>query len=79
MINANIDLGQLIVAGMIAVIGYFLKKELTTITARLNKHDQMIIRMFGDINLLLGRGDRSYRDPDIYHGKLKQAKVEDED
>ena len=57
MLNSNIDLGQLIVAGMIGVIGFFVKRELSTITRRLDRHDRVIMNMFGGLNRLLGKTD----------------------
>ena len=51
MLSPNIDAGQLLITGMIAVIGYFIKRELDTITKRLDKHDSMLIRMISRMRL----------------------------
>ncbi len=62
MMSPNVDLGQVIIAGMLAVIGYFIKRELASIGSRLDKHDTLILKMFGDINRLLGRAGLRVRE-----------------
>lgn len=54
MINSNIDLGQIILGASIAVIGYFIKKEIGTLGARLDKHDAMILGLVSDVQRLIG-------------------------
>jgi hypothetical protein len=42
VISSNIDIGQLIIAGFIATVGWFLKLEITRTTDRLDKHERAI-------------------------------------
>lgn len=52
--NPSIDLGQLIVATLLTIIGYFVKKELSTLTRRLDQHEQRIFNLVGDVQKLIG-------------------------
>jgi hypothetical protein len=51
MISTNIDIGQLLIVTALAIIGWFIKRELDTITKRLDRHDAMLLRMLGRVRL----------------------------
>jgi len=55
MLNTNIDLGQILVASLIAIVGYFVKRELNQITTRLDRHDSVILDLIRDVSTLIGR------------------------
>ena len=42
MFTLNVDLGQLVIASMIAAIGWLLNNKISSIDNQLSKHDQMI-------------------------------------
>jgi hypothetical protein len=50
----HVDLGQIIIAVLIATVGYFLKKEVTTFGIRLDRHDAILIKLVGDVQRLIG-------------------------
>jgi len=53
----NIDLGQillLVVGGLLAVVGWFTKKEITSFGRRLDSHDTAIIQLTGNVQRLIG-------------------------
>lgn len=56
-INGNIDLGQLIIAGLVgflSFIGWFIKREVTTVNSRLSKHDEALVNLAADVQRLIG-------------------------
>ena len=53
----SIDLGQLIVSAgilLVAVIIWFVKKEINSFAFRLDKHDTIIQQLVGDVQKLIG-------------------------
>jgi len=42
MFTNSIDLGQVITAALIGIIGFFMKREINTIGKRLDKHDDIL-------------------------------------
>jgi hypothetical protein len=54
VISSNIDIGQLIIAGFIATVGWFLKLEITRTTDRLDKHERAIQELVGQIQYIIG-------------------------
>ena len=54
MFSPHIDLGQVILAGLISIIGWFIRRELTSLTSRLDKHDGILIKMVENIGELKG-------------------------
>ncbi len=59
MISPNIDIGQLIIAGLIATVGWFIKRELTTLVRRLDKHDDAIFTLANHVQRLIGFAEGS--------------------
>lgn len=58
MINAHIDLGQLIIAILIALLGiiaWFIRKEITEFGLRLDKHETMLFRMTQNVSIVMGQ------------------------
>lgn len=54
MFSFQVDLGQLLIVGAMGIIGWFVKKELTTINERLDGHDERIFTMMGQLQNLVG-------------------------
>jgi len=54
MFTPSIDLGQLVLGTLIAVIGWFVKKELNSLTARLDRHDNILIKLVSELGELKG-------------------------
>ncbi len=53
----HIDLGQIIIASILtslAVIGYLIKREVGNFAQRLDKHEDIILRLVGDVQRLIG-------------------------
>lgn len=55
MITANVELGQLIIAGMVAAVGWFVQRTIITFEERISKHEEMMFEMNGDIKEIKGR------------------------
>ena len=56
-INFNVDLGQillLIVGVVISIIGWFIKKEITSFGTRIDKHDEVLFSLTGQVQRLIG-------------------------
>jgi ABC-type transporter Mla subunit MlaD len=71
MISTHVDLGQIIIASMLGIIGYFVKRELASISNRLDKHDGQIIgliktvaEVYGAMNARSGAATRRINDSD---------------
>lgn len=54
MINSNIDLGQIIIACLITIVGFFVKRELNHFTKKLETHDTMLNDLLREVNQLIG-------------------------
>ncbi len=55
MFNATIDLGQVVLASLIMIIGYFVKRTLNEFGSRLDKHDTILLNLVRDVGMLVGR------------------------
>lgn len=68
MITTHIDLGQIILASMIAIIGYLIKRMVDKVDARLDKHDILLVQLIKDVAHLIGivgrRRTNHINDPD---------------
>jgi hypothetical protein len=53
MITTTIDVGQIIIASLIAIVGWFTVTKLNGIDSKLEKHDKAIFDMWGLLNRLL--------------------------
>lgn len=53
--NLHIDLGQIIISALIAVVGYFIRKEITTFGERLDKHEETIFTMAQNVSQVIGQ------------------------
>ncbi len=54
-VSANIDFGQMLIATLIAIVGWFIKKEITDFGKRLDKHEDVIFNMTQTISTVLGQ------------------------
>lgn len=54
MFSFNIDLGQIIIAGLIGIVGYFFKRTIDEFKTRIDKHEDILFKMNGDLQLLVG-------------------------
>ena len=50
----HIDFGQIVISTFIAVIGYLLINLISGFRERLDKHDQLLIGLVGDVQRLIG-------------------------
>lgn len=57
----NIDLGHLIVSSCVLVIGFFLRRELMTLTARLDNHDALLQGLIRDVSRMIGASEARER------------------
>jgi hypothetical protein len=48
------DFGQIILGSLIAIIGYLIKRQINEFSDRLDKHDEMIRGLFGDVQYIVG-------------------------
>lgn len=49
MFNWNIDFGQLIITVMLAIIAFFMKRQMDIFDLRLDKHDELFLKVIKDI------------------------------
>ena len=63
MITSQIDLGQIILGFIMTTMGWLIKRELSGIHDRLDKHDEVIMDLVREVAILIGRahGDGSHR------------------
>lgn len=54
MFHFQVDLGQIIIATLIAVVGYFVKRTIDMFGARLDKHEVVIFDMAQNIQFIMG-------------------------
>ena len=50
----QVDLGQLLTIVIVGIISFFLKRELNRFDFRLDKHDNVLERLIGDTQRLIG-------------------------
>jgi hypothetical protein len=46
MFTFNVDLGQILIASLIAIVGWLLINKITGIDDRLDRHDSMILEIW---------------------------------
>ena len=51
---ATIELGEIIVACTIGIVGWFIKKEIATLGQRLDKHEELIIAITKELSQVVG-------------------------
>lgn len=61
MLSTNIDLGQLILATLIGLVGWFLKKEINEFKTRLDEHEKGFFKLAGDVQRLIGQYEERAR------------------
>lgn len=54
MVTLHVDLGQIIIASLITIIGYLVKSEVASFKHRLDQHDRMLFKLVGDVQRLIG-------------------------
>lgn len=54
MFTFHVDLGQLILAGMIGIIGYLVKRMIDQFGSRLDKHEDILFTLSGQIQKVIG-------------------------
>ena len=55
MFTLNVDLGQIIISALIGIIGWFIKRTIDSFGKRLDKHDEILIGLVGDVQRLIGQ------------------------
>lgn len=55
VVNSTIDLGQIIIATLIAIVGWFVKREINSFNSRLDRHEIVITKLSGHVQNLMGR------------------------
>lgn len=55
MFTLNVDLGQILIGCLIAIVGWFIKKEIVTFGRRLDKHEDTILRMVQQVSVVTGQ------------------------
>lgn len=46
MLNLNVDIGQILIATLIGIVGWLIGNKLSGIDAQLTKHDNMIMEIW---------------------------------
>ncbi len=54
MFTFNVDLGQLIIAGLIGIVGYFVKHTIDKVESRLDKNENAMFVMSNSVQRLIG-------------------------
>lgn len=52
--NLHVDLGQIIIASLIGIVGYLIKREVTNVGNRLDRHEKVIFEMNGAVTRAIG-------------------------
>lgn len=52
--DLHVDLGQVIIGSLIAGVGYLMKMEIANFSKRLDKHEDIIVSLVGDVQRLIG-------------------------
>lgn len=52
--NLHVDLGQVIISALIGGIGYLIKMEISSFKNQLGRHEEIIIKLVGDVQRLIG-------------------------
>ena len=55
MLTLHVDLGQIIIGALIALVGFLLKREVNSIGSRLDKHEQVLFAVNGDLSKAIGQ------------------------
>lgn len=80
MLNTTIDLGQLIIASMIAAVGWFVKREIVNLGIRIDLHDRILFDMSGKVNRLIGAHESIRGTPiNWQHQRFDDSKKEEEE
>ena len=54
MFTLNVDLGQIIIASLIGMVGYFVKRTIDGVTIRIDKHDSILIDLIRSVAAITG-------------------------
>ncbi len=54
MFTPNVDLGQILLGVLIAIIGWFIKREIVTLSNRLDKHDDILLNLVSELGEVKG-------------------------
>lgn len=60
MFTFNVDLGQLIIAGLISIIGYLSTRAINRVYETLDKHDKLITELTIKLEVLIARNGRDF-------------------
>lgn len=50
MISTNVDIGQLIIAALIGIVGWFINRSVSAIDKRLDRHDDELRDLFHKVD-----------------------------
>lgn len=53
-ITLHLDVGQLLISSLIAIVGWFIKREITVFGNRLDKHEELLRGVIGSVQRLIG-------------------------
>lgn len=51
----SVDLGQLIIGSLVAIVGWFIKKEIATFGGRLDRHEDTILKLAQNVSTVTGQ------------------------
>lgn len=54
MFHLQLDLGQIIISVLIAIVGFFVKKTISDFGTRIDKHETILFKMAQDIQYIIG-------------------------
>lgn len=72
MIESHIDVGQLIISGLIVIVGWFIANQIIDFKKKIERHDTILFSLTGSVQRLIG----------IYQGMINgphNRRAEDED
>lgn len=58
MFTFNVDLGQLIIVSLIGIVGWFVNRTIQGIEKKLERHDQILGDLTGEVQFLLGKSSK---------------------
>ena len=55
MFTFHVDLGQVIISILIAIVGWFVKRTIDRFDKRIDNHENVLFNMNGDLQLIVGQ------------------------
>jgi hypothetical protein len=76
LFTAHVDLGQLIITGLIGIVGWFVKTTIDDFKKKIDKHEGLFFSMNSDIQRIIGhlgvQGRTHFRKDDLINQSSRE-------